>query len=178
MGPGFESLCAHHKISLTNAVSLRNFSATRSLVRSVAFLLPHESKNSHTKPCAKCGFFVTTRKQKFPHEALCEVWLFRYHAKAKIPTRSLVRSAVFIYTIGCMCINSCTYSCFLQSHYFKYEDGLYALVPLRISKCNCGSSTLPVSPTVPIFCPTLTLVPRRTIIESKCAYTVIQPPEC
>ncbi len=69
----------HHKISLTNAVSLRNFSATRSLVRSVAFLLPHESKNPHTKPCAKCGFFVTTRKQKFPHEALCEVWLFRYH---------------------------------------------------------------------------------------------------
>ena len=116
-GRGFESLNIHHKISLTNAVSLRNFSATRSLVRSVAFcyhtkakiptrslvrsvafcyhtkakiptrslvrsvafLLPHESKNSHTKPCAKCGFFVTTRKQKFPHEALCEVWLFRYH---------------------------------------------------------------------------------------------------
>ena len=110
MGPGFESLRAHHKISLTNAVSLRNFSATRSLVRSVAFLLPHKSKNSHTKPCAKCGFFVTTRKQKFPHEALCEVWLFCYHTKAKIPTRSPVRSVAFIYTIGCMCINSCTYS--------------------------------------------------------------------
>ena len=36
-GRGFESLNIHHKISLTNAVSLRNFSATRSLARSVAF---------------------------------------------------------------------------------------------------------------------------------------------
>lgn len=50
MGPGFESLRAHHKISLTNAVSLRNFSATRSPARSVAFSLPHENK-------------------KFPHES-------------------------------------------------------------------------------------------------------------
>ena len=166
-------------------------------MRSVAFSLPHESKNSHTKPCAKCGFFVTTRKQKFPHEALCEVWLFRYHTKAKIPTRSLVRSVAFLlphesknsHTKPCAKCGFYLYNrlyvhkflhiqLFLQSHYFKYEDGLYALVPLRISKCNCGSSTLPVSPTVPIFCPTLTLVPRRTIIESKCAYTVIQPPEC
>ena len=100
MGPGFESLCAHHKISLTNAVSLRNFSATRSLARSVAFSLPHENKkfphealrevwlfhyraktkNSHTKPCAKCGFFITARKQKFPHEAWRIVWLF-YHTQ-------------------------------------------------------------------------------------------------
>ena len=38
-GRGFESLNIHHKISLTNAVSLRNFSATRSLVRSVAFFI-------------------------------------------------------------------------------------------------------------------------------------------
>ena len=48
-----ESLCAHHKISLTNAVSLRNFSATRSLVRSVAFLLLYNSKISQIK----CGFY-------------------------------------------------------------------------------------------------------------------------
>ena len=53
-----ESLCAHHKISLTNAVSLRNFSATRSLARSVAFSLPHYGKDCHTKPDAPCGFLL------------------------------------------------------------------------------------------------------------------------
>ena len=49
----------HHKISLANAVSLRNFSATRSLARSVAFSLPRYGKDFHTKPCAKCGFFIS-----------------------------------------------------------------------------------------------------------------------
>jgi len=39
-------------------------------------------------------------------------------------------------------------------------------VPLRTSKCNCGLSTLPVFPTVPIFCPTRTRAPRCTAIES------------
>ena len=70
-----ESLCAHHKISLTNAVSLRNFSATRSLVRSVAF-------------------FITGRKQKFPHEALREVWLFYCCITVKFPKQSVA----FIHT--------------------------------------------------------------------------------
>ncbi len=55
------------------------------------------------------------------------------------------------------------------SYFFKYCDGLYALVPLRTSKCNCGVSTLPVAPTVPIFCPTFTRAPRRTANESICA---------
>ena len=51
-------VCAHHKISLTNAVSLRNFSATRSLARSVAFSLPPHCKDFHTKPDAPCGFLL------------------------------------------------------------------------------------------------------------------------
>ena len=43
----------------------------------------------HTKPCAKCGFFIAALRQVFPHEALCEVWLsfFNTHMSAEQKTK-------------------------------------------------------------------------------------------
>ena len=86
-----ESLCAHHNISLTNAVSLRNVSATRNLVRRVAF-------------------FITGRKQKFPHEALCEVWLFLLLHNSKI---SQTKCGFYSHKKSGMCRISYTYIIFI-----------------------------------------------------------------
>jgi len=49
------------------------------------------------------------------------------------------------------------------------RSGSTARLPLRISKCSCGRSTLPLRPTRAMVWPRRTISPRRTSRASACA---------